>query len=1020
MDKSQKALSSIVIYNKYAKYLPDLKRRETWDEIIERYLNMIIKKYPKLKDEILEKGKFLYEKKVLPSMRALQFAGPAIDKNHARLYNCAYLPIESYTAFSEIMFLLLGGSGVGYSVQYQHIDKLPEIQQPLKERKFLIGDSIEGWADAVKALMKAYFGITKTRPRFDYSDIRPKGARLVTAGGKAPGPEPLKICLTKIEAVLKEKPNGSKLTDLEAHDVICHIADAVLAGGIRRAALISLFSMDSKEMATCKHGNWWELNPQRGRANNSAVIVRNRASKEDFMGLWEMVKDSGSGEPGIYWTNDPNYGTNPCCIVGDTWIETNQGAMKAKDLVGNPFKALVDGNLYNTTSNGFWKTGKKEVFEVTTKKGFKFELTADHKLEKEIKNTRKSQVFEWKELRDLDIGDSIRLSNHRSMVYDFNIDDYKKGWLIGSLIGDGTITEHINKTNNAHLDYWGNEKYELGNIALNDIKSLLKARSDMKLKKFAPRDKTRVSSTNLYNLAEKYGVVYGHKYITDKIEKSSKSLNIGVLQGLFDADGSVQGSTEKGISVRLTQSNLELLERVQRMLARFGIISSIYMNRHEEGYRNLPDGKGGLKPFYCKATHELIIAKDNIQLFAKIIGFRGSDKMNKLLNLLSTYKREPNKEKFSDKIVSVISKGVKSVYDVTIDKVHKFDGNGVSMHNCEISLRPYTFCNLCEINAGTVIDQLDFDQRAEVAALFGTLQAGFTDFHYLRNAWKHNTEKDSLIGVGITGICNGLLTNINLEETANLVKKENKRVAKIIGINTAARTTTVKPSGTTSCVVGTSSGVHEWYSKYYIRNIQCSVGDDLYNYFTKHHPELIKVMDYDPRSAVIGIPQRTPDTAILRDDVNAIEFLERVDRFNRKWVHPGHRKGPNTNNVSATCSVNKENKYIVEANSKGFHYTPKKDFKIKDQVRFNKIFKNEWYVVGEWMWENKNNYNGLSVLPYDGGTYKDAPFQTCTEEEYNEKIKLLENIDLTKIIEESDNTSQRDTIACGPSGCEIL
>ena len=311
MKKGTDLLSEVVVYNKYSKYIPKLKRRETWKEIIDRYIGMMLKKYPDLSKEIISKGQYLYDKKVLPSMRAAQFSGAAILKNEARIYNCSYMPVNDYRAFSELMFLLLGGTGAGYSVQFHHVDELPEIQKPLKDSKFLIGDSIEGWADAVKQLIKAYFGITKVKPRFDYSDIRSKGARLVTAGGKAPGPEPLRICLTKIQALLNEKENGSKLTPLEVHDICCFIADAVLAGGIRRAALISLFSFDDKEMATCKHGEFWELNPQRGRANNSAVILRNRVKKEEFDSLFGIVQESNSGEPGIYFTNDPEYGTNP-------------------------------------------------------------------------------------------------------------------------------------------------------------------------------------------------------------------------------------------------------------------------------------------------------------------------------------------------------------------------------------------------------------------------------------------------------------------------------------------------------------------------------------------------------------------------------------------------------------------------------------------------------------------------------------------------------------------------------------
>ncbi len=636
INSSQDVLSQIVVYNKYAKYRKDLNRRETWDEIIDRYVAMMLKKYcgedverqfksktvnvekGSLAEQIILNSKFIYDKKVLPSMRMLQFAGPAVMKNHARTFNCSYAPIDDYRSFSEIMFLLLSGCGCGYSVQNHHIEKLPEISRPTKSRKFLIGDSIEGWADAVKALMKAYFGISKYRPEFDFSDIREKGEPLITAGGKAPGPEPLKVCLAKVEAILKTKENGSKLLDIEVHDIICHIADAVLAGGIRRAALIAGFSMDSKLMLTCKHGSWWELNPQRGRANNSAIIVRNRVKKKEFKALWKDTELSMSGEPGISLTDDSEYFYNPC--------------------------------------------------------------------------------------------------------------------------------------------------------------------------------------------------------------------------------------------------------------------------------------------------HE-------------------------------------------------------------------------------ISLRPYTFCNLCEINAGSVANQDDLNKRAEVASFFGTLQAGFTDFHYLRPIWKTNTEKDYLIGVGMTGICNGSVLPLNLTESAKIVLTENEKIANLIGIKSAARTTTLKPSGSTSCVLNTSSGIHAWHSKFYIRSMQCAVGDDLYNYFITYAPELIKVMDFDPKSAVIGIPMKAPKTAILRDDETAIDFLERVKRFNLEWVRPGHVSGPNYNNVSATVY-------------------------IKDH---------EWEGVGEWMWENRNNYSGISALPFDGGTYADAPFQECSEYEYNKRMHYIKEnpIDLTKIVEFVDNTNLSGEIACAGGQCSL-
>lgn len=637
MHQTQQTLSDIIVYNKYAKHIENEQRRETWEEIVDRYAQMLLKKYPELDEEIVANIEYINTNKVLMSMRAAQFAGPAIEKNNSRVYNCAFMPLDHYKSFSEGMFLLLGGTGLGYSVQKSHIAKLPAIHKPTKTQKFVVEDSIEGWADAVKHLMKAYFGLRETKPRFDFTSIRAKGERLITAGGKAPGPEPLKKCLFNIELLLDTLEDGAKLSPIQAHDIMCFIADAVLAGGIRRAALISLFSADDVEMMESKTGAWWETNPQRGRANNSAVLLRHRVTETFFKNLWKRVEASNAGEPGVYFSNDKDYGTNPCA---------------------------------------------------------------------------------------------------------------------------------------------------------------------------------------------------------------------------------------------------------------------------------------------------------------------------------------------------------------------------------EIALRPYSFCNLTEINGGTVRTQNEFNKRSQVAAFFGTLQAGITDFHYLRPIWQQTTERDALIGVGITGICNGPILDLNLTEAAICAIEENERIAKLIGINVAQRVTTIKPSGTTSIKLGVSSGIHAWHGKYYIRNIQCSVGDDLYNYFVKNHKQLIKIMELDSSSAVIGIPQKAPKNAILRDDENAIQMLERVEKFYKEWVRVGHRGGSNTNNVSATVSIHADRTY--KPNDSYVGYVPKGEMMT------------EWEKVGQWMWKNRNSFNGLSCLPYDGGSYKDAPFQECTKKEYDEKLQYVHDIDLRKIRENEDNTTLSDELACAGSSCEIL
>lgn len=308
--------------------------------------------------------------------------------------NCAYMPVDHPDAFSETMFLLLGGTGVGYSVQSHHVAKLPIISGPKdKTRRFLIGDSIEGWADAIKILVEASF-YNKAEPVFDYRDIRPKGARLITSGGKAPGPAPLRICIEQVRSILMNA-KGRKITPIEAHDIQCHIADAVLSGGIRRAAMISLFSKDDMDMLSCKSGVWWELNPQRGRANNSIVLDRNIITDEEFFDVWERVEESGAGEPGIFWTNDDNLGTNPCCVTGDTLVQVSfdglsKQTMRTKDVV----ELIKEGKQVDIfTFDGEKHTMKPIVEAAMTRKAAELMRITDTDTGKQLICTPDHRIF---------------------------------------------------------------------------------------------------------------------------------------------------------------------------------------------------------------------------------------------------------------------------------------------------------------------------------------------------------------------------------------------------------------------------------------------------------------------------------------------------------------------------------------------------------------------------------------------------------------------------------------------------
>lgn len=627
VDTSVQILSDITVHMKYARHRPDLKRRETWQEITDRNKAMHIENFPELREDIERAYEYVYAKKVLPSMRSMQFAGKPIELNPARIYNCSYLPVEHPDAFAETMFLLLGGTGVGFSVQKQHVRKLPPVlgatqpQGRQRKKRYLIGDSIEGWSDSIKMLVETYF-YGKREIDFDFRDIRAKGEKLITSGGKAPGPEPLREALVKIQGIFENaiqvRGRGTHLKPIEVHDIMCYIADAVLAGGIRRAAMISLFSFDDYEMRSAKVGNWWDHAPERGRANNTAVAVRGKITRDDFKEFWNIVEHAKSGEPGIFFTNDidGNWGLNPCA---------------------------------------------------------------------------------------------------------------------------------------------------------------------------------------------------------------------------------------------------------------------------------------------------------------------------------------------------------------------------------EVSLRPYQFCNLTEINASDVESQQDLEDRAWAATVIGTLQASYTNFHYLRDIWRDTTEKEALLGVSMTGVASGNVLSLDLTKTAEVVKSVNEEFAEKLGIKPAARTTVVKPAGTTSLTLGTSSGIHGWWDKHYIRTIRVGKNEAIYSYLKSELPELIEDELFRPDSiAVISIPQKAPEGAILRHE-SPIETLERVKKFNKEWVWAGHRDGINKNNVS--CTINVKN--------------------------------DEWKEVGEWMWRNRDYYTAIAVLPYDNHTYQQAPFQTTDEKTYRKMLKHLEQIDLTQVHEELDETDLQGELACAGDNCSI-
>jgi ribonucleoside-diphosphate reductase alpha chain len=364
---------------------------------------------------------------------------------------------------------------------------------------------------------------------------------------------------------------------------------------------------------------------------------------------------------------------------------------------------------------------------------------------------------------------------------------------------------------------------------------------------------------------------------------------------------------------------------------------------------------------------------------------------------LPWYWFEPQRARANNSVVLVRKEVVKEQFDELWEAV-KQSGAGepgffwtnnrdICGNPClEISLKSRQFCNLTSINFATITDDADFRERAWAATLIGTLRAGYTDFHYLSSKWQDNTEKDSLLGVSLTGIGdNKLYKEFDWKGITEYINQVNQYYAKEIGINPASRITTVKPEGTTSATLGTSSGVHARFAPYYIRRVRYNKSEPIAQYLIDNLPELVEDEFGNPEGIVVSVPQKSPDDSLFRDE-SALDTLERVKFFHENWIQPGHHKGENTHNVS--CTIN-----------------------IKPR---------EWEKVREWMWTNKESYSGISVFPYDGGSYKQAPFEECTEEEYNRLLQYVHDIDLTAVIEDNDSTDLKGELACAGGACEII
>lgn len=949
-DISRKILSDITVYSKYARYLPEQKRRETWEEIVLRNATMHCKKFPKLEDEIMSTYGQVLDKKVLPSMRSLQFGGKPIEISPNRLFNCAYMPIDDVAAFSETMFLLLGGTGVGYALS---------LDTPIMTTK--------GW----------------------------KLMRDISLWDQVFGPDgkPTNVC--DVSPIYK---------DHEVYEI----------------------EFSNGQILKADAGHLWTIQ-SRGQRNTTGYHSGNNT---------KTVK-----------TEDLN--------IGDSIWVTKPLDLQNKDLVLDPYVLgywLGDG----TTTNSSISTSDIFIIEEFNRLGYptthirRYDYVVKGGLGKGLKQLGLQR-------RWTDAVSKKRRSWGQKRIpeeYMYSSIEQRLSLLQGLMDSDGTCTKKGQCVFSVKSEVLARDVLELCcSLGLNPT---LNTRICGTINMWAVSFTT---NQPVFRLPRKLERLCAHTLQSDRIfirniqkilSEPVRCITVDNASHLYLA-GQMMIPTHNSVQKHHVEKLPEVIgpkRRRRRYLIGDSIegwadaikvlVESYFYNKSipDFDYRDIrPKGanlitSGGKAPgpqplkdcvhnvrkvfdgalesrgtgtqLKTLEVHDIIcyiadaVLAGGIRRAALISLFSFDDQEMLTSKFGNWWELYPQRARANNSAVALRHRIKEKDFFEFWSKV-KASGSGEpgiyftndkewGANPCvEIALRPCQFCNLTTVNVSDVEDQEDLNRRVRAAAFIGTLQASYTDFHYLRDTWQSTTEKEGLIGVSMTGIASGNILKLNLKEAANVVKEENKRVAKLLGIKSAARTTCIKPEGTASLVAGTSSGIHAWHAPYYIRRMRLGKNEPIHNYLKYAIPELLEdeMMKPDLES-VLSVPVKAPERAIFRDET-ALDLLERGRRFSTEWVKGGHISGSNHHNVSITVSV-------------------------KDH---------EWDSVGRWMWEHRSDYNGIAVLPYDGGSYIQAPFEDCSEEMYESMLEKCRNIDLTKVREDEDNTQLKENVACSGGNCTI-
>lgn len=936
----------------------------------------------------------MFDMKFLPPGRGLWAMGTRILEERglfAALNNCGFVSTENLDKdftkpFEFMMDMSMLGVGVGFDVKGE--GKLKIFKPNSKDKQiYIIPDTREGWIESLKLILESYFKSYKKEIQFDYSLIRPEGLLIKTFGGKSCGPEPLKTLHEQIRNIFKDR-EGQLISISDIVNIMNMVGVCVVAGNIRRTAEIVFGPYNNEEYLKLKDYSWnEELGEYEGSMKHRAEYgwTSNNSIFADIgMNYDEITSQIKiNGEPGFLWLENvqsysringkPDYkdkkvkGANPC-LTEDCWVLTLEGPQQIKNLINKENFFNLNNSFYKTS--GFFSTGINRVFELKLKSGLKIKTTDNHKFLTE-KN-------EWKELKDLKIGEKLKL-NEKIIDLDWKgIGGTKEeGWLIGNLIGDG----HFGPNNEAVLSYWGEDRFIMKEKVVEMLSKTFSISENNWSKGSIREDNwVEIGSKNLGELAKKYGVIKGNKYFSSQIEEASSDFYKGIIGGLFDADGGIDYLVQ-GLTISIGQSNLDLLERVQRMLLRLGINSRIYKGK-EKGKYLLPGPKWTkenkeLKLYNCKTAYTLNIGKRiNVERFFKLIYCINPFRLNRYEKYIKEYKLNTYyKEKFLEKIEEINYIGKEETYDCTIEKVHSFNCNGFIVHNCnEQSLEPYELCCLVETFPTRNEDLEDFKRTLKFAYLYAkTVTLGQTH-------WSETNKvllKNRRIGTSLSGVAM-FIEKYGIDKLKNCCEKGYESLeyydtiySDWFAIPKSIKKTSIKPSGTVSLLAGVTPGMHYPESNYYIRRMNLAKNSDLLPFIIEAGYKIEKSKSDPLNTIIVEIPVNIENIRTI-DEVSAWEQISLAAFLQKYW---------SDNQVSCTITFKKEEKdqlkYILnyfQYQLKGISFLPKIDMKKYSQMPYEAISK---YTYQERMKKIKPLNFNLENLKEDGIGEKGCNNDTC-------------------------------------------